>query len=96
MPLVGNHANDVGLETSEGPVCIHDVVDGKIKNPEDIFEGGVRFFMAKAANGDRDLADRVTRRNMTTLPYWQRHPFAGLNGPEATDQEFGEVMGRLT
>jgi len=95
MPLVGNHAKDIGLETPEGTVCVYDVVDGKIKSGEDIFKGGVEFFTAEATGGDRALAERLTRKNMKALSYWQKHPFAGLNGPEATDQEFGAAMSKL-
>lgn len=95
MPFEGNHANDIGLETADGPVCIYDVKDGAMKSSEDIFEGGVQFFMGPATNGDRALAERITRKNMKALPYWQAHPFAGLEGAEATDQEFGEAMAKL-
>lgn len=95
MPFEGNHTNDIGLETAEGPICIHDSADGKVKSGEDIFEGGVQFFLGAVANGDRELAERLTRKNMKSLGYWQRHPFAGLKGVEATDQEFGDAMARL-
>ena len=95
MPFEGDHANDIGLETAEESVCIHDVQDGQIKSPEEIFEGGVQFFMSAVVPGDRDLAERITRKNMKSLPYWQSHPFASLEGPEATDQEFTEAMAKL-
>lgn len=55
MPLEGNHAGGVGLETPEGSVCVFDVKDGKIKDAHDIFEGGVVFFIAEAADGDLGL-----------------------------------------
>jgi hypothetical protein len=95
MPLEGNHAGDIGLETPEGLVCKYDVMDGKIKPAEDIFEGGVVFFMQEVAEGDRSLAERLTRKNMKALPYWQKHPFALLDGAEATDAEFGTAMAKL-
>ncbi len=95
MPFEGNHANDIGLETADGPVCVFDSKDGKVKSGEDIFAGGVQFFLSEVADGDRDLAERITRKNMHSLPYWQQHPFAGLEGTLATDQEFGEVMAKL-
>ena len=95
MPLEGVHANDVALETNEGPICIHDVKDGKVKSPEDIFEGGVQFFLMQATNNERDLAERLTRKNMRSLDYWKKYPFAALDGPEATDQEFGQAMAKL-
>jgi hypothetical protein len=95
MPFEGNHANDIGLETSDGPVCIFDSKDGQIKSAEEIFEGGVQFFVASATSGDRDLAERLTRTNMKSLAYWKAHPFAGLDGVEATDEEFGTAMAKL-
>ncbi len=95
MPFVGNHAGDIGLETPDGPVCIHDCKDGKIKGAEEVFEGGVQFFMHAATSGDRGLAERLCRKNMRHLPYWQQHPSPILEGAEATDQEFGEAMAKL-
>ncbi len=95
MPFEGDHANDIGLETADGPVCIHDVQDGAMKTPEDIFEGGVQFFLSVDPSGDRALAERLVRKNMNGLAYWQSHPFAGLQGPVATDEEFGVVMAKL-
>lgn len=95
MPFEGDHANDIGLETAEGPVCKFDSENGSIKSAEEIFEGGVQFFLGSVADGDRDLAERITRKNMKGLAYWQAHPFALLDGAEATDQEFGEAMAKL-
>lgn len=95
MPFEGNHINDIGLETSDGPVCVYDVKDGAIKPAEDIFEGGVQFFLGSVAGGDRELAERVTRKNMKSLLYWQAHPFEGLNGAEASDEEFAAAMAKL-
>ena len=95
MPFEGNHANDIGLETADGTVCKFDSADGNIKSGEDIFEGGVMFFLTAVADGNRDLAERLTRKNMSALPYWQAHHFAELDGTLATDQEFGEAMAKL-
>ena len=95
MPLVGAHASDIGMETPEGLVCKFDVEDGKIKSPEKIFEGGVNFFVGTATGGDRELASRLTRKNMKALPYWQARPFAQLDGPEATDEEFHTALAKL-
>jgi hypothetical protein len=94
MPFEGNHVNDIGLETSEGPVCIFDSKDGQIKPADEIFDGGIEFFLT-ITDGDRGLAERITRKNMKSLPCWQRHPFARLDGVEATDQEFGAAMAKL-
>ncbi len=95
MPLEGNHAGDVGMETPDGPVCKYDVKDHEIKDGADIFAGGVAYFVTAVADGDRALAERLTRKNMGTLPYWQKHPFAELEGEQATDEEFMEAMSKL-
>ena len=95
MPLEGAHAGDVGLETAEGAVCTYDVADGNIKPAHEIFEGGVNFFAESVANGDRMLAERLTRKNMNALPHWQANPFVELSGDQATDEEFGAAMMKL-
>ncbi len=94
MPFEGNHSNDIGLETPEGPVCTMDSENGAIKAPETIYQGGVEFF-GQYTDGDQALAERLTRKNMTDLPYWQKHPFAELQGDQATDEEFGAVMQKI-
>lgn len=95
MPFAGEHAGDIGLELPEGPVCKFDSESGKVKSGDDIFEGGVNFFAEEVAGGDRNLATRLTRKNMKALPYWQAYPFAELTGPEATDEEFQSAMAKL-
>ncbi len=95
MPLEGDHAGDVGLETVEGLVCKFDVVDGVVKSPEEIFEGGVKFFLGAVADGDRALAERLTRKNMSALPHWQANRFALLDGEPSSDEEFGAAMMKL-
>lgn len=95
MPLEGEHAGDIGFESPDGPVCKFDSVDGKIKGAEEIFEGGVLFFLDEVAGGDRALAERLTRKNMSVLPYWQAHPFAELDGIMSSDEEFGAAMAKL-
>ncbi len=95
MPLEGNHANDIGLELPEGLVCKYDSENGTIKSGDEIFEGGVMFFAGAATDGNRDLATRLTRKNMKALPYWQAHPFEELEGEEANDEEFNTAMAKL-
>lgn len=95
MPLEGEYAGEIGLEMPEGSVCIHCVENGELRKPEDIFEGGVQFFLSLTSDDDRALAERITRKNMKSLEYWKAHPFASLEGPEATDEEFAAAMGRL-
>lgn len=75
MPSEGNHANDITLETVDGPVCIYDTKDGMMKSPSEIFAGGVEFFALHTETGDRDLATRLVHKNTKSLPYWQAHPF---------------------
>jgi len=95
MPFEGDHANDIGFESPEGPVCKFDSENGRIKSPEEIFEGGVAYFTNAVAGGNVELAERITRKNMNNLAYWQAHPSPCLEGPEATDDEFGEAMAKL-
>ncbi len=95
MPFVGNHANDIGFVSPEGPVCFYDSADGKIKSGEDIFKGGVEFFSSEVTGGDRDLAERLARKNMSSLSHWKKNPFDLLKGPQATDQEFQPAMAKL-
>jgi hypothetical protein len=95
MPLEGDHAGDIGLETEDGLICRFDVKGGAMKSPEEIFDGGVLFFLDSVADGDRAMAERITCKNMSMLPYWQNHSFDLLNGPKATDEEFGIAMAKL-
>ena len=76
-------------------MCIHDSEDGEIKDTEDIFAGGVAYFVDNVTDGDFDLAERLTRRNMLSLEYWQENPFEELEGPIATEAEFKEAMAKL-
>jgi len=92
MPLEGEHAEDIGLETPDGLVCVHDSIDGHIRDADEIFKGGVKFFLHGGEDGAYDLAERIVRRNMKALPYWQAHPFELLDGEEASDEEFAEAM----
>lgn len=95
-PFEGSHANDIGLTLPEGSVCTFDSENGKIKSPEAIFEGGITFFAGEVTDGDRELATRITRTNMQSLPYWQAHPFALLTAaPGATFEEFQTAMSKL-
>jgi len=95
MPLEGEYAKDFAFDTADGPICIHDSADGKIRSGQEILEGGVQFFLSAAAKADRGLAERLTRKNMRSLPYWQKHPFPELGGEAASDEEFREAMAKL-
>ena len=95
MPFEGNHAGDVGMELPEGSVCKFDSENGVLKSPQEIFNGGVEFFTNAVASSDRELGERLTRKNMKALAYWQAHPFEELVGAEATDEEFQNAMAKL-
>lgn len=95
MPFEGDHANDIGLELPEGLVCKYDSTEGIIRSGEEIFKGGVDFFANEVAGGDRGLGERLTRKNMKALPYWNAHPFPMLDGSTATDDEFQDAMAKL-
>lgn len=95
MPLEGDHAGNAAFTIGNDTFCVYDVKDGVVKSAEDIFEGGVQFFLHEVAGGDRVLAERLTRKNMSALEYWKARPFALLDGERATDEEFGAAMMKL-
>lgn len=64
-----------------------------LSDPKDI--GGVQFFMDVARLTDRALAEKLTRKNMNILPYWQKNKGSCLDGTEASDKEFSEIMSKL-
>lgn len=82
----GNEAADFCLHCADA--------EGNVRSCEEIFEGGVRFFMS-AVGVERALAERVTRKNMKGLPYWQGKACSAFEGEEATDTEFAEALGKL-
>ena len=95
MPFEGEHAHDIAMTLPEGPVCKFDCENGQLKSPDVIFMGGVMYFKDAVAGGDQVLAERLTRKNMSGLVYWQAHPFALLSGEQATDEEFAACMAKL-
>ncbi|MEI6221652.1 MAG: zinc ribbon domain-containing protein [bacterium] len=68
--------------------------DGSLKPCAEIFEGGVQFFM-NATGSSRDLAERLTRKNMLAQHAWNGKNEACLAGTLASDEEFQEAMGKL-
>lgn len=93
MPL--ERAEDCFGGDLNATVCIHCAKpDGTPKSCAEIFEGGVGFFI-NATGSPRDLAEKLTRRNMKALPYWQEHGTDCLNGEEATEEEFNTAMAKL-
>ncbi|HPN67253.1 MAG TPA: zinc ribbon domain-containing protein [bacterium] len=73
--------------------CVNE--DGSVKSCEEIFEGGVHYFMSQIGD-DRVLAEKITRKNMNMQSYWQGKDCPILQGEQATDEEFAEVMKKLS
>ena len=93
MPLT--HPEDCAGGDINAVSCVHCTTeDGDIKTCAEIFEGGVQFFMG-ATGSPRDLAERLTRRNMNALDYWKQHPDDCLNGEESSDEEFQAALSQL-
>lgn len=93
MPLEKKEDFASGDEKSE--FCLYCVnEDGSIKSCEDIFNGGVDFFL-KNLGGNRELAEKITRKNMSQLPYWQNKGCKILEGEKATDEEFAAVLEKM-
>jgi hypothetical protein len=91
MPL--DRKELIGLKTDQGHFCVHCVDENKkVRSCEEIFEGGVQFFMSAVPNVDRNFAEKITRKNMSGLKYWQGGNYPCLNGEKATDDEFQEVL----
>jgi hypothetical protein len=93
MPLIKKEDFAGGDENSS--FCLYCVnADGSVKTCAQIFEGGVQFFLSQLG-GDRALAEKITRKNMNRLPYWQGKNQEVLKGEMATDKEFAEAMKKL-
>jgi len=93
MPLTKKEDFAKGDENSKFcHYCVNE--DGSVKTCEEIFEGGVQYFLSQLG-GDRKMAEKVTRKNMSGQPYWQEKDYLILQGEMVTDQEFAEVMRKL-
>ena len=90
MPLAKKEDFARGDENSRFCVfCTN--LDGSVKSCEEIFNGGVEYFMA-ALGDSRHMAEKIVRKNMNQLPYWQDNPSEVLRGEMATDEEFCKAM----
>jgi hypothetical protein len=69
--------------------------DGNVKSCKEIFEGGVQYFMSQIGD-NRELAEKITRKNMNALPYWRDKQCEVLKGEMATDEEFAEILNKLS
>ena len=93
MPLVKKEDFSQGNENSE--FCLHCTNEnGEVLSCEEIFNGGVKFFL-EFLGEDKELAQKVTRKNMSQLSYWQDKNCKELEGEKATDEEFQAVMQKL-
>jgi hypothetical protein len=93
MPMANKE--DFGCGDEKALTCVHCTnVDGTVKSCEEIFEGGVQFFMGVTSVSRFD-AEKFTRKNMRSLSYWKNKKCSCLDGEVATDKEFGEAMERL-
>jgi hypothetical protein len=94
MPLDSDSV--IGLETDKGSFCIHCVNEDKqVKSCEEIFEGGVQFFLSVDSSMARGFAEKIVRKNMRSLSYWQNKEHPCLSGEIATDEEFNSILAKL-
>lgn len=94
MPLIKKEDFAGGDENAN--FCLYCAnADGNVKTCEEIFEGGVQFFLSQIGS-DRKMAEKITRKNMSGLPYWQGKNCEILKGETATDEEFAEAMKKLS
>jgi hypothetical protein len=94
MPL--KNKEDIGCEVDKGTVCNYCInEDGSVKNCIEVFDSGVEFFMHSVPGIDKDLAERITRKNMKGQPLWQDANEKCLEGQSATDEEFQVVLDKL-
>jgi hypothetical protein len=69
--------------------------DGSVKSCEEVFAGGAAYFMS-VTDVDQETAEKITRKNMNGLPYWQNEDHSCLRGAMASDEEFAAFMQRLS
>ena len=94
MPL--DTEDVIGVETDNESFCIHCVnADKEVKPCEEIFEGGVQFFMSLDSSVTRNFAEKLVRKNMRQLSYWQNREDLCLSGETATDEEFNSIVAKL-
>ena len=86
----------IGLEKDNELFCIHCVnEDKKVKSCEEIFEGGVQFFMSLDSSIARKFVEKNVRKNMKNLSYGQNKEYPCLSGEIATDEEFNQILAKL-
>lgn len=94
MPLENEEI--LGGEIDEGILCKFCInEDGRMKSAQEIFDGGSQFFMNAIEGTTRELAEKITRKNMNSLEYWQDKDEKCLKGDEATEEEFNSILEKL-
>jgi hypothetical protein len=90
------HSEDFGCGDTHSATCIHCTnTDGSVKSCEEIFTGGVGFFM-QSIGSDKIEAEKIVRYNMKhNCPHWQWKIDAILYGEEATPEEFASCMQKM-
>jgi hypothetical protein len=94
MPLTKKEDFAGGDENSN--FCLYCVnANGEVKSCAEIFEGGVQYFLGQIG-GDRERAEKIVRKNMNQLAHWKGKDCEILQGEMATDEEFAEVLQKLS
>ncbi|WP_346354743.1 zinc ribbon domain-containing protein [Azotosporobacter soli] len=94
MPL--ENETLIGLEKDDQSFCAYCVNEEKtVKSCEEIFEGGVQFFLSLDPSFTRSFAEKNVRKNMHSLPYWKNNTAPCLQGEIASDEEFAQILARL-
>ncbi|MFH0873530.1 MAG: zinc ribbon domain-containing protein [Candidatus Komeilibacteria bacterium] len=93
MPL--EKKEDFAGSDESAKFCLYCVnPDGSVKSCEEVFAGGVQYFLSQIGN-DQEMAEKITRKNMSQQPYWQGKDCPVLAGAMATDEEFAAAMQKL-
>ena len=93
MPLTKKEDFAAGDENSNFcRFCVNE--DNSVKSCEEIFEGGVQYFISQLG-GDREMAEKITRKNMSEQLYWQGKDCKILKGEMATNEEFAEALKKI-
>ena len=94
MPLESEEL--IGKREKENYFCIHCVDEnGEVKSCEEVFKECVDFFISQFPDMDKEVAERITRKNMSTLNYWKKDNSDCLIGDVSTDEEFNEILSKL-
>ena len=93
MPMIKKE--DFGCQNESLDSCVHCTnKDWEVKPCQEIFDWWVAFFV-QATWSSRDLAEKLTRKNMLSLPYWSDKKCDCLSWDIATDDEFAECLKKL-